>query len=286
MKFKFKQKDKVYFEEEGHKYSDGRGREYTSVTTLLKDYCPPFESDYWSDYKAIKDTLENIGYRTWKDFKDSAGGWESVVKYFKKSRKKLDQVVLDRIATRKQYYLDLWDDEREYAAELGTKHHNDLEQLLLNTPKIQLDNMELATTSPADLISIQGFDQGESIIHPELLLWNEKYRIAGQADVVERTGKKIHIKDYKTCKEIEMKAFMDKTFFSPLQELPNTNYSKFTMQLSTYGWMLEELGYEITGLTIIHIDRHTGNHVRDYPLAYRKDLVELMLDDYYENKYK
>jgi len=280
MKFKLKAKKQVYFEEEGHKYHDGYGNKYTSVTTLLSQYAPKFDGEYWSSYKAIKDTFENVGWRIWKEYKSKAGGWEGVVKYFNKNKKALDKTILERIAVRKQYYIDLWETERTYAADLGTKHHNDLEKLFLNNKTMKLDNNQVADVSPADLLSIQGFDQGESTVHPELLLWNAFYRIAGQADVVERQGKKIHIKDYKTCKEIEFSAFMNQKMFEPIHELPNTNYSKFTMQLSTYAWMLEKLGYEIVGLTIIHIDRETGKHIRDYPLAYRKDLVEAMLEDY------
>ena len=102
----------------------------------------------------------------------------------------------------------------------------------------------------------------------------------GQADVVERIGDEVHIKDYKTSKSIDFEAFMDNKMLEPVQELPDTNYSKFTLQLSLYGWMLEELGYKIKSLTIIHLDRITGNPIQDYPLAYRKDLVTKLLEHY------
>lgn len=280
MNFKFKKKEQVYFEEEGHKYTDGKGQQYTSVTTVLKNYYPPFEGDYYSTYKAVKDTLENLGPNVWWKYKSQAGGWKEVVGFFAKNKKKLDKVVLERIAVRKQYYLDLWEAERIYSADLGTKQHNILENLLLKSPKIKLANNSVADVSPADLLSIQGFDQGASTVHPELLLWNKQHMIAGQADRVDRQKMQVHIKDYKTCKEIEFEAFMGQTMLGPLKELPNTNYSKFTVQLSTYGWMLEQIGYEVIGCTMNHIDRHTGKHIKDYPLAYRPDLVEAMLEDF------
>ena len=281
MNFKFKaQPERVSFEEKGHKYTGKNGHNYTSVTTLLSEYHEKFKSDYWSDYKSIKDIMMNTGGSIWFRYKNAAGGWDKVVDYFKKHKAKLDKKILSQIADRKQHYLDNWEYEREHAAKLGTMHHNDLESLLLNTPKILIAKDRIADVSPADLLDLQGFTAGEHHVHPELLLWNEHFRIAGQADVVERDGNQVHIKDYKTCKKIDFEPFMHKRMFAPLDELPDMNYSKFTMQLSTYGWMLEQIGYEVVGCTMIHINRETGEHIESYPLAYRKDLVIKMLEDH------
>jgi hypothetical protein len=281
MNFKFKtQPERVSFKEKGHKYTGKSGHNYTSVTTLLKEYHKEFDSDYWSDYKAVKDILLNAGGSIWYRYKQAAGGWEGVVAHYLSNRNQLDVTIRNQILARKQKYLDDWDYEREHAAKLGTMHHNDLESLLLNTPKILIAKERIANVSPADLLDLQGFTEGEHHVHPELLLWNEKYRIAGQADVVERDGKYVHIKDYKTCKKIEFEPFMGARMYEPLDELPDMNYSKFTMQLSTYGWMLEQIGYEVIGCTMIHINRETGEHQESYPLAYRKDLVIKMLEDH------
>ena len=284
MRYKFKHKDQVTFTEEGHIYKDNKGKQYTSVTTLIKDYSNPFEGDYYSTYKAVKDTFEGMGWRIWKDYKVKAGGWEGVVDYFNKNRKTHDKEIISRVVARKKYYVDLWEEERDHAGKLGTAAHNDLEQLLLSNKQVKLDRRSksgnIADISPADLLSIQGFDQGGTVVHPELLLWNKEFMLAGQADVVERLGNIVHISDYKTCKEIQMEPFMDKHMKGPLSSLPDMNYSKFTIQLSTYAWMLEEIGYEIGSLTINHIDRNTGKPIRNYPLAYRRDLVIKMLNDY------
>jgi len=281
MNFRFKaQPEKVSFKEKGHKYTGRNGHDYTSVTTLLSEYYKPFDTQYWSDYKSVKDILLNAGGSIWYRYKQAAGGWEGVVAYFRVNRKKLSPVLLNQIEVRKQKYLSDWEYEREHAAKLGTMHHNDLESLLLSNKKVRISKDKIANVSPADLLDLQGFTQGEHHVHPELLLWNEHFRIAGQADVVERDGMQVHIKDYKTCKKIEMEPFMGARMYEPIDELPDMNYSKFTMQLSTYGWMLEQIGYEVIGCTMIHIKRETGEHVESYPLAYRKDLVIKMLEDY------
>ena len=42
----------LYFDEGPHKYTDTEGHEYRSVTTLIGDYYPHFEEDYWARKKA------------------------------------------------------------------------------------------------------------------------------------------------------------------------------------------------------------------------------------------
>ena len=43
----------LYFQEEGHKYTDSLGNKYFSVTTLIhENYVPKFNRKYWLDKKA------------------------------------------------------------------------------------------------------------------------------------------------------------------------------------------------------------------------------------------
>lgn len=196
MKFKFsKAPANVTFTEKGHKYSDQNGKEYISVTTLLGQYHKPFDTEYWSTYKGVKDTLEKINI--WGRYKSTAGGWQGVVSYFNKNGYKLDKNIRDRIATRKQFYVTSWKDEGDLACKLGNIQHNSLEKLVLSHKKISIKGKRVADVSPATLLDMQGFCRTGNSIHPELLLWNEKYRLAGQADLVEKTGNEVVIKDYK-----------------------------------------------------------------------------------------
>jgi len=278
MKFKFINSDKVVFEAKGHTYTGKTGKRYTSVTTLLKEYYPPFDAEYWSDYKAIKDILSNAGI--WRRYKEAACGWDKVVAYYRTNYKNLDDLLNTQIRARKNEYLQMWKQEGEEAAALGTKQHNALENLVLSHKKIDLGEGNIADVSATDILELQNFNSGTSGVYTELLLWNERYGIAGQADRVERVGKYIKVKDYKTFKKVEFEAFMDQKMYEPIHELPNTNYSKTTMQLSIYAWMLEVLGYTVEALSMIHIDRVTGNFIEEYPMAYRRDLVIKMLEDY------
>ena len=39
----------LYFQEDGHKYNDTYGNEYTSVTTIIGDYAPKIDKKYWQE---------------------------------------------------------------------------------------------------------------------------------------------------------------------------------------------------------------------------------------------
>lgn len=57
----------LYFQEEGHKYTDTNGNRYLSVTTLIHDnYVPKFDKKYWLHKKVVnlvlvKSHLKNNG---------------------------------------------------------------------------------------------------------------------------------------------------------------------------------------------------------------------------------
>ncbi len=268
-----KQPEKVVFTEKGHSYTKG-DVPYISVTTLLDRYTKPFDSEYWSIYKSVKDEMEAIGL--WIKYKASAGGWQGVVNHYKSMPPHHRK---DSIERRRKAYLNSWKKQSDDAASIGSKIHSDLEGDMLNSRHISIGDMGIAEVSSSDILDMQDFNLPNHIF-TELLLWNDGYKLAGQADIVQKSGNGVHIKDYKTSKFIYKDPFMGAKFLEPLQELDDTNYNKFTMQLSTYGWMLEQQGYDITGLTLIHLDRITSKYIRDYKVTYRPDLVKKMLDHY------
>ena len=65
--------------------------------------------------------------------------------------------------------------------------------------------------------------------------------------------------------------------YYPLNNLPDCNYYHYTMQLSTYAWMIQQMNpdFKIKGLILIHID-HSDKYTV-YNLDYRRDEVIRML---------
>lgn len=91
---------------------------------------------------------------------------------------------------------------------------------------------------------------------------------------------------HNTNKKIEARSYFDSNkkqsvkMKYPLNNLDDCNLLHYTMQLSTYAWMVQKLNpeFKIAGLKIVHFD-HQGN-TKEYELNYLKNEVERMLKDY------
>ena len=113
-----------------------------------------------------------------------------------------------------------------------------------------------------------------------------KLRIAGQIDLLVKKGNKLTIGDFKANKKIEMKSFFNQRTKQsvkmkfPLNNLDDTNYWHYCLQLSTYAWMLQKYNpeFEIDDLVMIHFDHNDNMTV--YHLPYLKAEVIKMLNHY------
>ena len=94
-------------------------------------------------------------------------------------------------------------------------------------------------------------------------------------------------------KKIDTESFFDQTtkkrqmMLYPLDNLPDCNYYRYSMQLSTYAYMLQQINpkFNIKKLAIVHFD-HDGNET-EYEVDYLKDDVARMLLHYRkQNKIK
>ena len=64
---------RLIFKEEGHKYNDTFGNEYKSTTTLLHDYAPKFNKEFWLKKKAAELGIsEKRLAQQWQDITDEA----------------------------------------------------------------------------------------------------------------------------------------------------------------------------------------------------------------------
>ena len=276
-----KQNGNIAFIEETHKYFDvtNPNAVFTSVTTMIHNYTQPFDKDFWSAYKAIEKLIP----------KDA---W-TIEKKSLLNTKKFDKVLLEMYEINeedfnkeRQAILDEWDFENKKSCDRGTKIHADLENSFYEKKKdINLSKFEIGGKfecrkdySELDI---------ENGVYPEYLISrvseDGQLRIAGQIDLLVKKGNKIIIADWKTNKKIETKSFFNqKTKTSvkmkfPLNNLDDVNYWHYTLQLSTYAWMIQKLNpeFEIEDLVLIHFD-HLDN-MTVYHLPYLKAEVVKML---------
>lgn len=147
----------------------------------------------------------------------------------------------------KEYWLNVWKDNREMAAAYGTMFHLYKEH----------GTTEVSTTNEKHALSLDNLE-GE---YKELILWDDYYLVAGQTDKAIFKNK-VEIRDYKTNKELktEPKSFYVKgigktteRYLPPLSHLEVYHLNDYALQLSVYGYILERRGYEVGDLVIEHI---------------------------------
>lgn len=275
-----KQNGNVAFNNNEHCYWNVNDNEkYISVTTLIHRFTQSFDKEFWSAYKALEKLLPK---ESWNIEKKSLLN----LKRFDKSLLEVYNISENDFNKEQQNILDEWDNENRRSCERGTKIHEELENSFYANPNnISLKKFGIGGKfeckkdySELDL---------EYGVYPEYLISRESedgiLRIAGQVDLIVKSGNEISIIDHKTNKKIDQKSFYNtKTRSSvkmkyPLNTLDDTNFWHYTLQLSTYAWMLQKINpnFIIKDLILNHYD-HEGNNTI-YHCDYLKDEVERML---------
>ena len=278
-----KQNGNVAFENSSHTYWNVNDNErYVSVTTLIHRYTQEFDKDFWSSYKALEKLLPKDSWNVEK---------KSLLNSKKFNRELLDTYNISENDFNKvqQEILDSWEEENRKSCERGTKIHEEIEHSFYKSPhNISLQKFGLGGKfeckkdySELDL---------EYGVYPEYLIYRESddgiLRIAGQVDLIVKSGNEITIIDHKTNKKIDQKSGFDsisKSNFKmkyPLNNLMDCNFYHYTLQLSTYAWMLQKINpnFVIKDLILNHYD-HNGNNTL-YHCEYLKKDVERMLYHY------
>lgn len=269
-------------------WKESTNEKYISVTTLIGRFEAKFDKDFWSKYKALERILGKERFalektKLLKTHKFDIG----VLSVYDISEKDFLSVQQD--------ILDEWEQTNKESCERGTAIHAQLEAYSKGgkfeekiVPKLNkdFDNFN-CYVNPDKNELVKSIDRG---ILPEYLVYRESddgvLKIAGQIDLLIKDGNDIYIVDYKTNKEIKMKSGFDTStkrnamMQYPLNNLMDCNYIHYTLQLSTYAWMLQKINpeYNVKGLILVHYD-HNGN-VTTYQLDYLKSDVERMLAYY------
>lgn len=284
-----KRNGNVCYCDDSHTYwKDGTNEKYISVTTLIGKFEQEFNSDFWSSYKSLEKLLGKEKFKLEKS------------KLLK--TKKFDMSVLDTydisendFNKTKQDILDEWDKKNKDSCERGTKIHAQLEAYSKGgkfkekiVPHLgrSFNNYKCYVNPDVNEL-LNTIDKG---VLPEYLVYRESddsiLKIAGQIDLLIKDGNDLYICDWKTNQKIDLKSGFDSSTKQsakmkyPLNNLDDCNYNHYTLQLSTYAWMLQKINpdFNIKGLILVHFD-HEGN-ITTYQLDYLKSDVEKMLAFY------
>lgn len=274
----------VYYNDEYHKYwTKDSNLPCVSVTTLIHEFSV-FDEDFWSSYKTLEKLVSENEFKIIKDELLKS-------KKFKKEYLDIYKIDSNLFEEEKRLLLADWEQKRETSCIRGTKIHKEFELGHLNGDTKELQYLNLGGSFRTD--TSNKIKVGERSIYSELLLSriseDGKFRLAGQADLVIVDGFDVFILDYKTSKKIDTKSYYDKnlkrkvTMKYPLNNIEDSNFWVYTLQLSTYAWMIQKIDprFNIKLLLIIHIDH--DNNVTNYECQYLKSDVERMLA-FYKNE--
>ena len=275
-----KQNGEVAYNDLAHAYWNvNDNAKYVSVTTLIHRFTQPFDKEFWSAYKAMEKLLDS---ESWKQVKKEL----LATKKFSLEILPLYDISEYDFNKTQQDILDAWQQENFKSCERGTKIHAEIEQSMYNMgsncslKKFGVGGKFVCEKGRTNLDLENG-------VYPEYLISRTSkdglLRIAGQIDLLVKNGNEITIMDWKTNKKIDLKSgFNTQTKTTakmkyPLNNLDDCNFMHYTMQLSTYAWMIQQLNpdFVIKDLILIHFDHNDNQTV--YHLDYLKDEVERML---------
>lgn len=285
----------IQFNEELHRYTDSRGDIYISSTQLIEKFHKKFDEDFWGVYKLlqyssrinnskIKKFDEDFSKKIVKRFTEEQ--YKYLQKIFLDNSPNLDVVYSLITEEEKNYFTshlylikELWSKKNEESKILGTKFHNWKEDKQYKEGEAEYKGIKYQVIE--DYI-LEDLKEG---VYPEIRIWNNKFKIAGTVDqLIMYSDKTFSINDFKSNLEIVERNEYDR-MLPPISHLEDCNYVHYTLQLSLYAWMLEEMGYKCRDLQIEHnkINRTTYriDEVVKYNIEYKKqDIINMV--NYYE----
>lgn len=263
-------KSQILFNAKDHSYN-GKKITYTSVSTLIGRYKKPFNKEYWSTYKAYEKLLgkeefkkirKNLGYKM-----EDSNLFVSLLKMHPDLN----------IGVEVESFLDLWEHEKNKSIKKGNDYHNFKEEQAKElgyvenpytgkeVPTIHSTIIEYKNNIEYRSPIVSNLYDLEDGFHPELIVWHDDCKIAGQSDLVfiETINNKryVYLDDFKTNKKIDKYSFMRNKMLDPLGHLDDVNYNHYRLQISCYAWILEQAGYIVKGTRFTHL---TTPYVFDY----------------------
>lgn len=280
-----KENDSVLYNDEFHKYWRREDKQTCiSCTTLIHNYTQPFDSAFWSKYKALEALLSKEEFGNYRTDLNSSKRWKE--EYLTGAIERFN-ISLETFNNKVDEILAEWDKKNKDACERGTAIHkfHELQALGGNVEPLSYLKLGGKFGTRTDNKIVEGKE-----VYPELLLSymspDGKIKLAGQADLVIVDGWDVYMLDFKTNKEIKMKSFFDRRtgksvkMLMPLNNIDDTNFWHYTLQLSLYCYMIQQIDprFNIKGLTLIHIDHN--NNTTFLECEYLKSDIENMLEHY------
>ena len=276
--------DCVYSDEE-HVYINKKDNSrYISVTTLINKYSEEFDEDFWSSYKALEEIMDGDTFSILKK------ALLATKKFNPKILKKF-QIDEELFAQKKAEIIAQYAATRKEACEHGTEEHLRKELSFYGKHDFDFGRYGYKDLSGEYDCKKNYYELDlERGVYPEFLIAVTSrdgiLKVSGQIDCLIKNGNEVTLLDWKTNAEIKKESYYNRSTKQhqmmkfPLNNIQDSNYWHYALQLSLYAYLLQTLRPEfvIKGLKLIHIDREQKE--TEYEVPYLKDDVERMLKHY------
>lgn len=275
-----KENGDVFYNDQVHKYwTKNTKQNCISVTTLIHKFTT-FDEAFWSGYKTIE---KMVGEEVFKEVKSELTKTKTLRSL--EAAKAALGICEEDFDLVKRGILKEWEEKREVSCIRGTAIHREHELAHLAGETKELQHLKLGGVFQTDVSN--KIKAGEKGVYPELLMSriseDGTLRLAGQADLIIVDGFDVFVIDYKTNKSIDKKSFFDGRLKKsaklkyPLNNIDDCNFMHYSLQLSTYAWMIQKMNpeFNIKLLMLIHYDHNGG--CTTYECEYLKNDVERML---------
>jgi len=190
--------------------------------------------------------------------------------------------VARRTGTTPAAVLEGWKAKGSHACALGTRVHAMAESVLLGEPiDVVPESDRERSIMAAAWDACQAMLEHHDVIACELIVFSPRYKLAGQIDgaLRDRRDGTIRVIDWKTNENLLKGAYKGSTALHPISHMPDTQVSRYELQLSTYEAILRDEGYIEPGERVerhlIHL-REDGWGLIDIPYR-RHEFAELIL---------
>lgn len=255
----FRDRDHVY-------YIDGEVGKYTSVTTVIHQQFPVFDSTAVATAMVRRPAFQSADSRY--------AQYQSMILDTETGESVSESLLVQRITA-------AWTANGSAMADLGTTLHRDIELYYNKQPVTN------TTSEYKYFLAYARRQEAEGMVpwRTEITVFGETERICGSVDMIFKDNNgRYRLRDWKRSKKISYHGF-GKYGKDSLASLPDCNFSHYTLQLNLYKFLLEKY-YDIVifdmGLVVFHPNNDSYQEYEILPApVFLSALLEL-----HGNKYK
>ena len=151
-----------------------------------------------------------------------------------------------------------WKSKNKSSTDFGTKVHSLIEEAIRDNVLVPGDFFNIVKSMYDEVqLSYKGKYLTETIVY------NTEYQIAGMSDLIIDNENSFSLIDFKTNKQIKYtNDFEDKNLLKPIKHLPNSEYFKYSLQLSFYAYFYSlQTGKQLDRLAFYWLKR---KNAKDY----------------------